>query len=274
MGKITKADLKVQREIQDLIYSEKDLTEDEIEFVYQHYNPGMDDNITERGVFFTPIGLAQDFAVFAHKHNSIVDVCSGIGMLSYKCLNTDYYNCDITDITLIEYNPAFTNISRRLLTGITAFNSERKHRKLTFITANAFEQSLWSNLMKERNNKKYDTMISNPPYGTMPKEQQKNYTWLNYTGERELMVLELALRYSSSANFILPPGTCEFRYSGRPYYEEVEQRKVKRFREKNKESFFKMECDAIDTSIYKDDWKNTNITVEVADINFNRSDYC
>ena len=72
MGKITKADLKTQKEIQELIKLERKLNEDEREFILENYNPSIDDSITERGAFFTPLGLAQDVAVMSPKYSSAV----------------------------------------------------------------------------------------------------------------------------------------------------------------------------------------------------------
>lgn len=83
MAKISEADLKLQKEVQSILWSEAALTNeyghpdiDKIEYNYGNYDPSMDDNVTERGIFFTPIGLAQDFNIFTSKRGHILDVYS------------------------------------------------------------------------------------------------------------------------------------------------------------------------------------------------------
>ena len=69
MAKISKSDLKLQKEVRDkYINLGKEVyfidRVDNINYIYENYDPAMDDNISERGVFFTPIGLARDFNIF------------------------------------------------------------------------------------------------------------------------------------------------------------------------------------------------------------------
>jgi len=106
--------------------------------------------------------------------------------------------------------------------------------------------------------KRFDLMVSNPPFGH-DNVDKKKYNWLNFTGQRDLMALEISLRYSKWGYFILPSGSVPFSYSGRPYYEDKPDRysqKMKRFLKVNKEFSFMMQCDGVDTSIYRDQWKN------------------
>jgi hypothetical protein len=269
MGKITKADIKIQKEVRELISLERNLTDDEREFIYENYNPAMDDNITENGVFFTPIGLAQDLAIFAPGADHFVDVCSGIGMLTYKLLMYDYYNCLYDTVTCIEYNPKFCEIGKKLTTGIK--NSEGKEYTVNWICADVFDENLWKSILPK--SAKFDLMISNPPYGKFPAADKDSVKWMNYKSERELMVVELCLKFARSGYFILPPSSCEFRYSGRPYYEEVEQKKVTKFRKENPDYFFKMVCDGIDAGIYREDWKGTQITTEAVHLDLERANY-
>jgi hypothetical protein len=270
VGKISKADLKVQREIQALLKEERNLTEDEKEYIYEHYNPSMDDSITERGVFFTPLGLAGDVAIFAPKQGYVVDVCAGIGMLSYKLMNYDYYHCGIKEVYLLEYNPRFVEIGKKLLKGIK--NEDGYEIKVHYIQCDVFDKAVWENLLKKIPNGKFNLMISNPPYGKMSTDEQKEITWMDYTGERELMALELCLRYAEDGYFIMPPMSTTFQFSGRPYYQELPSKKVERFQSKCNIPF-RMSCDGIDCSIYKDEWKNTVITVEAVRIITNPKEF-
>jgi hypothetical protein len=67
------------------------------------------------------------------------------------------------------------------------------------------------------------------------------------------MALELAHRFSEHAHFIIPPSSCEFQYSGRPYYERRPSKKIERFKKHNPDMFFYMEADGIDASIYREE---------------------
>jgi hypothetical protein len=105
---------------------------------------------------------------------------------------------------------------------------------------------------------RWDLVISNPPFG-VDQNKTTDYSWLSYQGHRDLMALEIAIRYGKWAYFILPSGSVPFSYSGRPYYEDKPDRysqKLKKFLRKNKEFKFGMMCDGIDTTVFKDERKN------------------
>jgi len=57
--------------------------------------------------------------------------------------------------------------------------------------------------VKDLPDKRFDLCISNPPFGNDQVDKSK-YNWLNYQGHRDLMALEIALRYSKWGYFILP----------------------------------------------------------------------
>lgn len=272
MGRLSKREIKEQRSLYNEILTgltghPYDVAE-RIDFIYENFNPAIaGNNITEGGVFFTPYGLAQDNAVFSPRSGHIVDVCAGIGILSYRLQQMDTNDKTIKSITCIELDEKFCEIGKRLLP------------QAKWICANVFDKGLWEDLVKDLPDKRFDLMVSNPPFGV---DQNKNKVgWLNFQGERDLQVLELCLRYAKNGSFILPTGSVPFSYSGRPYYEDKPDRysrKFKRFLKANCEEFkFTMQCDGIDTSIYKDEWKNMSgsIVTEVADISiYPYSLYC
>lgn len=254
--KIPKAELKKQRQLLNLITTGTTFTEQQIDLIYEEFNPAMIDSISENGVYFTPYGLAQDCAVMASASGHIVDVCAGIGMLSYRLHQMDTYNKKIKSITCIELNPQFVEIGKKLLP------------EANWICGNAYDKALWDNLVKDLPGNKYDLMVSNPPFGNHPDKEM--ISWLNYKGVRDLMVLELCLRFSESGYFILPNGSVPFQYSGRQYYEDNPERynrKLVKFIKDNSEFKFAMSCDGIDCSIYRDEWKNLNgIGVEAVNV--------
>lgn len=254
--KIPKRELKRQNELLALTKKEK-LTDEEIEQIYLEFNPAILDDISTNGVYFTPDGLASDAALFTYRHGHLIDVCAGIGALSYNCLMRDHYEKNIKSITCIELNPRFVELGKKLLP------------QANWICASAFDQELWDSITSGLTDQRFDCMISNPPFG-VPTVKDDSTNWLNYQGHRDLMVLELCLRYSKNGNFILPSGSVPFEYSGKPYYRnEVDRwsQKLKKFLKENKDYKFTMQCDGIDCSIYKDEWQNLNgIAVECVDI--------
>ncbi len=59
---------------------------------------------------------------------------------------------------------------------------------------------------------------------------------------------------------ILPLGSCTFRYSGRQYYEEIENKKVAKLKKETGLNFA-MSFTSVDTSVYKC-FKNTMVAME------------
>lgn len=198
--KIPKRELKFQRDLYNKVLTGTTLSEDLIDEVYEKLNPAICDNISEGGVYWTPYGLAQDLAVFSHRSGHVLDLCSGIGMLSYRVQQMDSYNQKIKSITCIEYSSHFVELGKKLLPNAN------------WICGNAYDKNLLDSLVKDLPDNRFDLVISNPPFGV--DMNKGDYSWLNYQGHRDLMALEIALRYGKCAMFILPSGSVPFKYSG------------------------------------------------------------
>lgn len=245
--KIPKRELKFQRDLYNQILTATTATnnEDLIDNIYENLNPAICDNISENGVYWTPAALAQDLAVFSPRRGHILDLCSGIGMLSYRVQQMDYYEKNIESITCVEYNSHFVELGKKLLPNVN------------WICGNAYDKTLLDDLVKDLPDQRFDLVVSNPPFGT--DLNKGDYSWLNYQGHRDLMALEICLRYGKNGMFILPSGSVPFKYSGAQYYDDNPERysqKLKKFLRENKELDFTMQCDGIDTSSYRDEWKN------------------
>lgn len=267
--KLTKREIKYQRDLYNKISTGTTLTPHFIDLVYGgdiDGKPGLNpaivgSTISEGGVYWSPYGMSQDLSVFAPRRGHILDLCSGIGMLAYRLQQMDSYDKDIESITCIEYDPAFVEIGKKILPSAR------------WIYGNAFDKKLLDDLVKDLPDKRFDLIISNPPFGV---DQNKgDYSWLNYQGHRDLMALEIALRYGKWAYFILPTGSCPFEYSTSRaqqfgYINDPERysQKFKKFLKENKDIKFNMEADGIDCSIYKDQWVNLpgGIGVEVCNV--------
>lgn len=203
----------------------------------------------------------------------------GIGMLSYKLICMSYYEQPIKSITILELNQHFVKVGKKLLDRVKFHNCNLREEdnpqpiQINYVNGSMFDKDIWNEVTATLPNNKFDLCVSNPPFGKVSQFKKEQASWLNYSGERELMVLELAHRYSNQANFIIPPSSCEFQYSGRPFYERRPSKKIDRFKKANPELFFFMEADGIDASVYRDEWKGTSITTEVASISFDKSEY-
>lgn len=263
MSRLSKREIKQQRDLMNLIASGlttndyQYIIDERIEYIYENFHPSMIDNQTENGAFYTPYGLAQDVAVFSNRSGHIVDVCAGIGILAYRLKQMDSYDKNIKSITCIELNPQAVEIGKKLLP--TA----------NWICGNVFDQELWEELTKDLPDNRFDFMVSNPPFGKDMNKRKAD--WLNMTGERDLMVLELCLKYSKGGYFIVPVQSAPFRYSGHHYYENDQSKwskKFIRFVKATQDNYkYNFSCDGIDASIYREEWKGLKtIAVEAMDV--------
>lgn len=260
MSRLSKRDIKSQRDLMNLIATgltncDSWVRDERIDFIYENFHPSMIDNQTENGAFYTPYGLAQDVAVFSNRSGHIIDVCAGIGMLAYRLKEMDTYNKSIKSITCIELNEKAVEIGKKLLPDAN------------WICANVFDENLWTDLTKDLPDNRYDFFVSNPPFGKDMNKRKAD--WLRMTSERDLMVLELCLKYSKGGYFIVPKGS--YSYSGERYYKEEPDRwssKFKRFMKITKDHYkFNLSCDGIDSSIYSEEWKGLkSMTVEAMDV--------
>lgn len=71
---------------------------------------------------FTPWGLAADFTIDAVSSGAeVIDLCAGIGILSYFLHHRARYAYDCPDLTCVELNPRYVEIGRRLLPEAAGF---------------------------------------------------------------------------------------------------------------------------------------------------------
>lgn len=245
--KLSKRDLKDQKKIYDLIQSNDKFTHEELELIYEKFNEGYLQDVTENSAYFTPLDLAYDFALFAGRQGIVVDMCAGIGVLSFAALTRDTYEKRIKKIVAIERNPVYYDIGKKLLP------------EVDWILGDIFDKGLWDSIKDKYG--KVDCVISNPPFGKVSKSDA-NKDWLKYKGsEIDIASIEVAMANAEYVDMILPVGSCTFRYSGRPYYDERENRKIEKLKKDTGLDFY-MSCTSIDTSVYEQGFKNTKVCVE------------
>ncbi|MDQ1855728.1 hypothetical protein [Chryseobacterium sp. WLY505] len=240
--KLSKEKIKLHNQAEE--YLKKDvLTFDEKLFVLENWNEAATNINSSAGAFFTPVGLAKDFSLTIYENSNVVDLCAGIGILSFFAYH--YRNCKVT---CIELNPQYVTVGKKILPEATWINGS--------ITD-----------FDNYNLPMFDQSFSNPPFGKIKTGLRRDLD-INYKGnEFEYITINIAAKISNSGSFILPQMSTLFKYSGQRFYNEVEPSlKLQKF---IKETKFKMELAiGIDTSYYLEDWKGVKPLCEIVHIEF------
>ncbi|WP_221933396.1 methyltransferase [Flavobacterium sp. ZT3R18] len=254
MSKLTKKQISEHNIALELLKKDV-LTFDEKLIVYEKWNESANSLNSEAGAFFTPIGLAQDFSIEVYEGAKVVDLCAGIGMLSFFA----YHYKDCKDITCIELNPQYVEVGKKLL-------PEAK-----WICGSIFDFEQFEH---------FDQAIGNPPFGKIKTGLSTNDK-LKYKGaEFDLITIEIASLIADYGVFIVPQMSTPFRYSGRPYFEDLRSeskgyneaglsvpQKVKKFINETGLDY-QFNC-GIDCNYHIDKWNGVAPTVEIITFDFN-----
>lgn len=244
--KLSKAQIKAQQECEDLLKKER-LTEDEKLFVYENWNEGATNINSTAGAFFTPVGLAKDFSICIPENSEVIDLCAGIGMLSFFAHH--WRGCNVT---CVELNDDYVRVGKKLLP-----------------EANWINASIMSDEVLQLKNK-FRVAISNPPFGKI-KTGVESFEGQKYMGsDFEFKAMDIASNLADYGLFIIPQGSTNFKYSGQTNYSQMSdlevQTKVKKFL---KETGFEFGSPVgIDTDIYRKEWKGVTPLCEIVDIEF------
>lgn len=195
MGRLTKSEMR--RHEQALKYLEvlpvtKNLDQrEEMElFVLENYDHAYSSgpNVVNAGIFFTPIDLAKDFRIEAQGHNTIIDLCAGIGHLSYWL--QDWVKWEELELVCVEIDPEFVEVGKVLVPNAT------------WICYDILDPQFPDLFQK----KKFSLAISNPPFGK--NLYLKETPHLNYRGSSfEFKAIEVASKISRNGAFIIPQGS-------------------------------------------------------------------
>jgi hypothetical protein len=241
--KLTKPQIKSQEACEELLKKDT-LTYDEKIYVYENWHEGATNTNSVAGAFFTPFGLARDFHLELYDKKKTIDLCAGIGMLSFIA----YHWNECHDITCVEYNSDYVRVGKKLLP------------EANWICGSIFD------IVDDD----YEQAISNPPFGKI--KTGISDIKLKYKGaEFDLKAIEIASKISSRASFILPQGSTPFKYSGARYYEDLRDtdscsNKVKKFI-KETGIDYEFNC-GIDTSYYLNEWKGVSPLCEIVNFDF------
>jgi hypothetical protein len=234
--KLSKAEIKLQNQCSEYLTKDK-LTDDEKLFVLEHFQEGATNINSVAGAFFTPQGLASDAMIECQGiGGKFIDLCAGIGRLTHAAKD---YN-DVREFTCVELNYDYAKIGMKVIPDAN------------WIVGSIFD------LPDERI---YDVAICNPPFGNI-KTGRDNDGF----GGFEFSAIWKASKIAKFGIFILPQMSTPFLYSGRLWYEERMNDKVKRFTDKTGIKF-SFNC-GIDTSIYKCQWHGVAPICEVCTFDF------
>lgn len=175
MAKLTKAQRKAHAEAEAILTKDR-LSDDEKQFVFENWHEGAEHINGAMGAFFTPYDLAADFGIDAQCSNGrMIDLCAGIGILSYFPHYRGQWGNDTPEITCVEANPRYVEVGKKLLP------------EARWICADVFD---WRNWWRdELDGAMFDVAISNPPFGTVKRQG----TGPRYRGrEFEFHVIDIA----------------------------------------------------------------------------------
>lgn len=244
MAKLTKAQAKAHAQACDIL-TKPVLTEDDKDFVLQNWNEGANHVNGAAGAFFTPYDMAFDFTIDAIGQGGyggrIIDLCAGIGMLSYACWHRSDRRAKIT---CVERNPDYLAVGQKILP------------QAEWILADVLD-------VLEMDLGRFDVAISNPPFGAIKRDRNSP----RHTGKDfEFHVIDIASHLADSGAFIVPQMSAGFNYSGRRFYDRQKDGKAVKFQELTGLRF-DAGC-GIDTAFYRDAWKGVSPLCEIVCVDF------
>lgn len=234
------------------IIEQDELSFDDKVYVFENYHEGATQMNNLVSAHFTPKSIALSVEQCA-RHENFVDLCAGIGILSWFKLRTyqfEGFDKGITGIC-IENCTEYYKIGKKLMP------------EFHWINGSIFDQKIIDEV-KELMKGKTFSVISNPPYGKQVKTDTKDL--LKYKGsDFEYKAIEIG--YLLGANdgvFLIPQGSCNFKMSGgnRGNEFDVPSPKYEKF---YKETNLKMIPNmGYSTDTFDDGWKDVSLTTEIA----------
>ena len=248
MARITKAERKIMTQIDDLIYgTDRPLTFDEKYFVLENFNPAFYTDNSYLGAFFTPIEFVRDFYVTEIGNTrKVIDLCAGIGGLTFFSANNCIREERAKQITCVEYNSRHVEIGKRILP------------EADWICGDALTYN---------DDYRYDLVVSNPPFGKIKTGDNEN-SGLLYTGsEFEFKIIECGAKFADQGAFIAIASSFPWRYDKRGCYEPLDS--VSKYNKFHNDTGIILHCSGnIDCSIYDNEWIGTKVSTDVCFVDY------
>lgn len=238
MARLSKKEAKLHAEACALL--EKDvLTLDEREFVINNWNEGANHINSAAAAFFTPLELAFTFAIEAGGCRTLIDLCAGIGALSYAATQ-NHCREPFERVVCVELNPDYAAVGRKIVPDAE------------WIVGSVQDLPHLGH---------FDIAISNPPFGTVSK-----IAGPRYRGVADLAVIDIASDLADFGAFIIPQMSSPFELSGVPHYKVRPSAKYAAFHEATGIELTPS-C-GIDCDYFKDQWRGVSPRVEVVCADF------
>lgn len=248
MAKLTHEQERRHSQACQLIDLDRDLTEEEREFVLDHWRASSTARSASDRAHFTPAGLARDLSLHVGG-DRIIDLAAGIGRLAF-------HNRDLwapwphggPEFVCIEKNAAYVRVGRRVMP------------EARWICADIMDIPRMLDDLGTS-----DCAIANPPFGAIPRSGNAPG---GYHGRRfEYHTIALAALVAHRGVFLIPQHAAPFRYSGVPTFErdtgDAEYRKFVAA------TGIKLEPNCgIDTTLYQHEWHDVTPLVEVVRADF------
>lgn len=242
--KLTREQTRAHAAAEAILASGQAHTIDNRSIVVRDWHEGANHNNAAASAFFTPYDIGYHLALNVENGGRLLDLCAGIGGLTVAVLD---HGQRFEEIVLLEYNPDYCEIARKLLP------------QAEVICGSIYDPVL----MAELASRQFRTVISNPPFGTVAKPAGARGP--RYRGDAHYETIDIASDLADQGVFILPQQACPFAYSGRQGYIETNNERFARF---SAATGIDMELGvSTDTSILGN-FRSTSITVEIVTCDF------
>lgn len=242
MSKLSKAQFKLHQQAEDIL-TKPILTTEDKEFVLENWDPSAKHINSADGAFFTPLDLAISFACMLGHPGSIIDLCAGIGALSYAC--TPVYDAP-PRMVCVEKNQDYVRVGRKIVPHAEWIEGD---------VFDVLDMGLHTGAAG-----RFDAAIGNPPFGKIAKGGKSAP---GVAADFEFHVISIGMAIAEYGQFILPQMSAGFRYSAAQFYERTKDGKAFVFQQKHG---FHFDCVSIDTDFARQLWKGTAPVTEVVSV--------